>query len=72
MAWRKKLKDTGLPPLAPIKPRGKQLRTKGRFTKPAEDARETALQARCRHFGATDTPDARRALSGQHSGGEEA
>jgi hypothetical protein len=70
MAWRKKLKDLGLPALAPVKARGKQPRSKGRFTKPEPDARETGLQARVKHFGATDTPDARRALSGQHIGSQ--
>jgi hypothetical protein len=47
---RGKVKPQGIPDLAPIKPRGKQPREKGRFAKPQDDAARVALTARCHHY----------------------
>lgn len=57
-----------LPALAPVKSRAKPPRNRGRFAKPAEDARNTALDGRLRQFGGLCSPDARQAISGQHMG----
>lgn len=57
-----------MPELAKVKGKPKQPRSRGRFTKPTEDARRTGLDARAMHFGGHTTPEQAQALSGQHMG----
>jgi len=59
-----------LPSLAPIEGKSAHPRDRRGTQKPADDAPRVALTARCRLFGITPTEDARRALSGQHSGSD--
>lgn len=56
-------KAAGLPTLAPTKSSRKPRGDGGKFTGPQEDARLTALNARCRHNGMKETDDNRRTVS---------
>ena len=60
---RKLAKVIGLPSLAPVKSSRKKRGDGGKFTGPQEDARLTALNARCRHNGMAETDDNRRTVS---------
>lgn len=54
----------GIPGLAPIKAKGKQPRERGRFVAaPPEDARITALAARCHHVGKTPDKEGRASVT---------
>lgn len=57
----------GVPGLKPIGSR-KPLRQGGRFARAAEDARRTALEARCHHLGTVPDVDGRRAAAAPHLG----
>ncbi len=56
-------KAAGLPTLAPTKSSRKRRDDNGKFTGPQEDARLTALNARCRHNAMAETDDNRRTVS---------
>lgn len=53
----------GLPELAPIPPRRKQPRHKGRFVRVGEDPRKVVLNKRCRDMGIAENRDNRRLMS---------
>jgi len=56
-------KALSLPALAPTKSSRKRRDDNGKFTGPQEDARLTALNARCRHNALPETDDNRRTVS---------
>lgn len=69
--WRKRgTEGASLPELAPIN-RTRQPREKGRFAAPPqEDARRTALTARCQQLGIEPTREARRLSAAPHLGSD--